>query len=412
MKKDTAFTRDFTLMVIGQIISLFGNSILRFALSLYILDVSGSATLFGSILAITMIPMLILSPVGGSLADRVNRRNIMVTLDFLTAGVCILFRFCMGSDQMILMIGIVMVILAIIQSFYQPSVQSSIPLLVDDKHLMRANGIVVQVSALANLVGPILGGVLYGICNLQFIVMISAAAFFMSAIMEIFIRIPFIPQITKGRAWHIMISDLKQALQFIRKDNPILFKILMIIALLDMCFSAFFMIGLPYIIKITLGLSSQLYGIAEGMMALGSIFSGLCIGFISNRFSFQKSYRFLIAGGIAILPIAVVLCLQVPPMISYVVILVSIFASLASIRCFNIFGQTYLQQKTPTAMLGKVSAFVTTICMCSTPIGQAIYGVIFDVFQNQVWIIVLLGIVIELMLGLLAKKSLKKLENA
>ena len=83
--KDKLFTRDFSLVVIGQIISLFGNSILRFALPLYLLNETGSASLFGIVTACSFIPMILLSPAGGIVADRVNKRNIMVILDYATS---------------------------------------------------------------------------------------------------------------------------------------------------------------------------------------------------------------------------------------------------------------------------------------------------------------------------------------
>ena len=79
-------TKDFTLVVIGQIISLFGNAVVRFALPLYLLNQTGSSALYGTVMACAFIPMIILSPVGGMIADRVNKRNIMVALDFTTAG--------------------------------------------------------------------------------------------------------------------------------------------------------------------------------------------------------------------------------------------------------------------------------------------------------------------------------------
>ena len=69
------FRRDFTLVVIGQIISLFGNAILRFALPLYLLRETGSSTLFGVVTACSFAPMVILSMAGGVLADRVNKRK-------------------------------------------------------------------------------------------------------------------------------------------------------------------------------------------------------------------------------------------------------------------------------------------------------------------------------------------------
>ena len=85
------FNRNFTMVLIGQLISLFGNSILRFALSLYVLDITGSATIFGSITAIAIIPTIVLSPFGGLISDRVNRRNIMVVLDFTTSALVLGF---------------------------------------------------------------------------------------------------------------------------------------------------------------------------------------------------------------------------------------------------------------------------------------------------------------------------------
>ncbi|MGM9310601.1 hypothetical protein [Flavonifractor plautii] len=66
MRSDRLFSRDFTLMVAGQIISLFGNAILRFALSLYVLDTTGSAAVFGGILAVSMVPTILCSPWGAS----------------------------------------------------------------------------------------------------------------------------------------------------------------------------------------------------------------------------------------------------------------------------------------------------------------------------------------------------------
>ena len=61
MPASRLFTRDFTLMTVGQIISLFGNAILRFALSLHVLALTGSAAVFGGILALSMVPTALLS---------------------------------------------------------------------------------------------------------------------------------------------------------------------------------------------------------------------------------------------------------------------------------------------------------------------------------------------------------------
>lgn len=99
------FSRNFTLVVVGQIISLFGNAIIRFALPLYLLNQTGSSALYGTVSACALIPAIILSPIGGILADRVNKRNIMVVLDFFTAAVILIFSLLLGGMNLIVAYG-------------------------------------------------------------------------------------------------------------------------------------------------------------------------------------------------------------------------------------------------------------------------------------------------------------------
>lgn len=80
MKK--GFSKDFYLVLIGQIISLFGNAVIRFALPLHLLSVTHSPSLLGNVSGFAFLPLAVMSPVGGLIADRVNKRNIMVVLDF------------------------------------------------------------------------------------------------------------------------------------------------------------------------------------------------------------------------------------------------------------------------------------------------------------------------------------------
>ena len=79
------YDKNFNILVLGQIISLFGSSIQRFALSLYLLDLTGSASVFATILAISMIPVVLISPIAGMLADRGDKKKLMVLLDVLSA---------------------------------------------------------------------------------------------------------------------------------------------------------------------------------------------------------------------------------------------------------------------------------------------------------------------------------------
>ena len=140
------FTRDFTLVVIGQVISLFGNAILRFALPLYLLRQTGSAALLGAVGAAAFIPAVLCSPIGGVVADRVNKRDMMVALDFSTAGLILAFTLLLGQLPLVpLMIACLMLLYGIAGT-YQPAVQASIPLLAGLDQLTRANAVINMVG--------------------------------------------------------------------------------------------------------------------------------------------------------------------------------------------------------------------------------------------------------------------------
>lgn len=412
MKKENLFHRDFTLMVIGQIISLFGNSILRFSLSLFVLDQTGSAAAFGGILAISMIPTVLLSPFGGLLADRVNKRNIMVILDFTTAAVIVLFALFFVNSESLLPIALVMVLLSVIQSFYQPSVQASIPALTSDENLARANGTVIQVNALSNLLGPIIGGFLYGFLHIDIILFLSGVCFFLSATMELFLRIPFIRREKNGSILRTVRDDLTGAMRFLTHDNPQLFKLLGIVAALNLFLSALVMVGLPYLIKIYLGLSSQLYGFAEGALAIGSILGGCLAGIVAKKMDFIKSHKLLLIAGISLLPIGLAVISPGLPFVSYGVIVLSVVACMCCAALFTIFAQTFAQRVTPGDLLGKVFSLITVISICSLPIGQAMYGFLFDRFGGGSCIILFLACIASLVIALLTGKILKKIEPA
>ena len=183
--------KNFIMVLFGQIISLFGNAILRFALPLYLLNETGSASLFGFVSAIAFFPLIILMPLGGIIADRLNKRNIMVILDITTAAITLLFALLLGKLNIILLLCCVLILLYGIQGIYQPTVQASIPLLVPQNTIMQGNAMINLVSSLSNLIGPILGGILFSQFGIYPILYVSIICFFFSAIMELFITITF-----------------------------------------------------------------------------------------------------------------------------------------------------------------------------------------------------------------------------
>ena len=404
------FQRDFTIMILGQIISLFGNAILRFSLSLYVLEVTGSAAVFGTILAVSMIPTVLLSPFGGVLADRLPKQKIMTILGFVTAGLIVFYDAFYGSAENLAAVTIFMILLTLIQAFYQPSVQASIPLLASQEQLMAANGIVMQVQALAGLLGPILAGMLYGIGGVKPILAASAVCFFLSAVMELFLRIPHEKREADGSPVRMALLDLKGAVTYLIWENTCLFKLLIVVAGINLFLSALFIIGLPYLVKIYLGMSAQAYGFAEAAMGMGSILGGLVSGLAGKKIPFKHSHYFLLGTPLLLIPVILILLFQAPGKMIYAVLLFSVMIGMGFAALFTIAAQTFIQKSTPVHMLGKVGAFVSTICVCALPIGQAMYGGLFELFSGSPWVVVLVGTVISMMLAYAAKRTLRNAE--
>lgn len=405
------FNRDFTLVAIGQLISLFGNAILRFALALYVLDATGSAAVFGSVTAIAVIPTILLSPFGGILSDRVNRRNIMVALDFATAALALSLGLLLSEENAVTLITAALLLLSVIQACYTPSVNSSVPLLQAEENLVKANAVVSQVSMLANLIGPVLGGVLYGLFGAMPIILVSGVCFFLSAVLELFIHIPFQPLDAKTSILQIVKDDLRESIRFMTREQPDILRITLMIAVYSLFVVSTITVGLPYMVRTVLGLSSQLYGAAEGLMAAAGIAGGIASGFLADRLKTSRLYWLLVLSGAALVPVGAAFLLGCGPMTCYIVITICIMAMQLLIALFSIFMLSLAQGRTPSHLLGKMTAYIMTLTMCAQPVGQALYGVLFDRFAGSLYLPLIATALIAAAIGLASRGLFARLEQ-
>lgn len=405
------FNRDFTLVAIGQLISLFGNAILRFALALYVLDATGSAAVFGSVTAIAVIPTILLSPFGGILSDRVNRRNIMVALDFATAALALGLGLLLSEENAVALITVTLLLLSVIQACYTPSVNSSVPLLQAEGNLVRANAVVSQVAMLANLIGPVLGGVLYGLFGAMPIILVSGVCFFLSAVLELFIHIPFQPLDAKTSILQIVKDDLRESIRFMTREQPDILRITLMIAVYSLFVVSTITVGLPYMIRTVLGMSSQLYGAAEGLMAAAGIAGGIASGFLAGRLKTSRLYWLLVLSGAALVPVGAAFLLDCGPMTCYIVITICIMSMQLLIALFSIFMLSLAQSRTPSHLLGKMTAYIMTLTMCAQPVGQALYGVLFDRFAGSLYVPLIATALIAAAIGLASRGLFVRLER-
>ena len=276
--KQKLFRRDFTLVAIGQIISLFGNAALRFALPLYLLNQTGSSRLYGLVTACAFIPAILLSPVGGIAADRFNKRNIMVLLDFFTAALIIAVSLLLESVNLVALLAAALILFYGIAGAYQPAVQASVPALVEPEQLMQANSVINMIASLAALAGPALGGILYSVYGLKTVLAMCAACFTTSAIMELFIRIPFVKQPADGSMWQTVKTDIADSVRFIAREKPAIGRVMLVVCGVNLTLSSMIVVGIPYLVTEVLPLESSLAntlcGFAQGALAAGSLTRG------------------------------------------------------------------------------------------------------------------------------------------
>ncbi|MCC0636231.1 MFS transporter [Clostridioides sp. ES-S-0001-02] len=413
-KMNSCFNKNFNLIVLGQIVSILGSSLLRFGLSTYILDMTGRADIFAALYAISSIPLLF-SPIGGAIADRFNRKNLMVIFDFISS--VIIFTFiCLLStlNNSIVLIGVIMVLLSIISSMYQPTVQASIPLIANEKDLEQANGIVNGISSLSSMFAPVLGGLLYGLIGIKMLLIVSCIAFFLSAVMEMFIHIPFNKRKVNGSIVSTIVSDMKKGFSYVIKQSYIS-KAMILAASLNLFLTPFLLVGIQYILRITMHSSNNMYGIGIGIIEFSSVLGALSIGLFAKKMKMNTLYRWLMLISILMIPMAISispLMLRLGYYPSFILLFICVIPIAMSMTIITIFVLTIVQKQTPNELLGKVMATVTAVSQCVAPVGQIMHGKLFEIFSSTVYIPIVCMFIIMLLISILAKYLYKNESKA
>ncbi len=408
----TLYSKDFILVVIGQIISLFGNATIRFALPLYLLNLTGSSALYGTVTACAFLPAILLSPIGGIVADRVNKRNIMVILDFFTAVTIFVFFLLMNKGNLIVLLTVTLMLLYGIAGAYQPSVQASIPALVSQDNFIAANSIINTISSFASLIGPVLGGILYSIYGLEPVLWVCMICFIISAVMEIFIKIPFKKQAFDGNIIKIARTDFAESICFIRKEKPVIGKTLIVVCGINLFLSSMIMVALPYLFTEVLNLevsqANRLYGFAEGALAMGGLAGGISAGIFARKLEIQKSGNLVIACAICVFPMSVTLILFSSAIINYIVITICCFFIMVFSTIFTVQMMSFIQTQPPQNLIGKVIAVIFTISMCAQPLGNAFYGVLFEICKGYEYVVILFSGVVSLLIAINTRNIFKR----
>lgn len=416
--------KNFIIIVIGQIISLFGNAIQRFSMSLYLLEFTGSAATFANILAISTIPYILFAPIAGMLSDKVNRKKIMVYLDFFCSILIGAYAFILlqGRDHE-LIVATVMFVLSICYTLYGPAVTASIPQVVEEDKLTSANGIINQVGSVVNFVGPIFAGVLYGLVGIKAIVIINAISFLLSAIMELFLEIPDVAKIEAENKEDVKeekifslafiknsFIDMKHSFIYLKKEKKIILGIIASYALCNIFLVPILSIIAPYFINIFLGLPSEIYGIVEGICVLGMILGGLWITLKPNMFSIKKVHYTYFPMIIGITVMSTLTSIKASNYALAALFAIGGMAIMLSLSLSNVLTLTFIQKEVPQDMLGRVSAFSVAVATISVAPGQLLYGQIIEL-GVPIGLILFMTVLASIGLLIFVKWNVREMKN-
>lgn len=411
--------RDYILLVMGQGLSLFGSMMLRFAMSMWVLDETGSATVFASVLAAAIVPTILLSPFGGVLADRVNRRTIMVALD-AGSGLLVLAAASWFAVQdggfSIIAVGALMVSLSVLSAFETPTVQAALPQLLrgsGEAVIRRGMAVINQVQQLSSLLPSFIGGALYGLIGIGPLLGVTIACFFCTAALECFIRLeppqknkprePIPPAMDHAhsdrptpqsdstetspsgtaRGW---ISDIAAALRFLTHERPNILRLMLLASVLNLFAVGYSAVGFPFMIRTVLGFDATVYGICNGITGIAAVIGAVLAGLFAAALTIDRMPAAMTVLGAVILPAGVGFLLPLGNTTKLMVLVLS--CCLVGFACSftNIIAIPAIQIRTPETMTGKVMSLLSSFATCAQPLGQMLYGWLYDAAAPE-WIL-------------------------
>jgi len=181
----------FVITWLGQVVSLVGSSLTSFALGVWVFERTGSPTQFALIGLFAVLPRVIFSPIAGALVDRWNRRKVMIFAD-AGAGVSTLFVALLLFNNRLELWQIYLAATAssFFGTFQWPAYTASITQLVPKAQLGRANGMVQFGRAAAEILAPLLAGVLVLSIQLEGVILIDVATFIFAMLTLLSVRFP------------------------------------------------------------------------------------------------------------------------------------------------------------------------------------------------------------------------------
>ncbi len=373
--------RFFTIWI-GQAFSLFGSSIVQFALVWWLTQKTGSATVLATATLVALLPQILLGPFAGTLVDRWNRRIIMIVADASIALVTAVLIYLFATDQIqVWHIYAAAMIRSLGGAFHQPAMASSTSLMVPNKHLARVAGANQTLQGLINIIAPPLGALLLELYSTQAVLMIDIVTAAIAILPLLFIPIPQ-PQ-KQVQADGSMrktsyLQDLREGFAYVVRWKGLLGLILLAMALnfLLIPTSSF----LPLIItKIFNGGATEL-GWIESLFGAGIIIGGITLS-IWGGFKRRIITSFC---GIMGIGLGILMTGLVPPDMFYLLFITNFIVGFAQVFA-NGPLTAIIQSIVAPDMQGRVFSLLVAGATAMMPLSLLIAGPISDRFGIRFW---------------------------
>ncbi|WP_339253440.1 MFS transporter [Sporosarcina sp. FSL W8-0480] len=386
LKRATYHLWTFT---ISKLISSFGAQVYAFAISFYILQLTGSATSFATNLICNILPRTLMAPFAGYVADRYSRKTIVITAQIATTlAIGGLLAVSITSGISLLAIYMTTVILSLTSTFSGVTFSSSITGLVDEARIQRAMSLNQMSISFAAIASPAVGGLLYGYVTLPVFLIMYMTASAIAVLLESTMNFKLFAkrkEVVKGEKKESMLQSMKAGLSYL-KLQPIIMAIIWVSLVINFLFGAF-MVGYSFILIEKMKMAPQHFGFTEGAFAVGMLLMSIFLSVRKEvKYPMLVAKRGILTMGMIMAGIGLPLFFDMP----YTVM----FAYYATLM-FT-FGVTQIIVNTPMMVMmqkminddfkGRVFSILETMAMALMPLGMVIYGFLYDILPAQ-WIL-------------------------
>lgn len=417
--------RNFLLLFFGRLSSRLGDSVFTIGVSWYILELTGSAIQMSLIIATMLITMIITGPLAGNVVDQLNKTKLLYLMDFIRGFIVLVTAITIYMSDNVVLIMVVIYAMAIISSLctvvFNPASTAIMPLIMTKDELAKANSVMSLTGSVTNIVGLLLGGVIYTIVGPFGIMLIDGISYIISGISELFIKVDE-PEPEKLDGEHPIkeqIDIFKEGLVYLKKHKGLIY-IGLFATVLNFSLVPTFQVYQPYLVNIVLGKEILFLTVLNITTSVGMLAGGLYLSFsgvFDKEFDLMQLLRkfsvslILLLFIIAIVVTAVVQTI-LPFGLFFGIYIVTAFVVGTLVAVINIPVETYIQQNTEPEVMGRVNSVIGTLSMISQPVALILGGILIEGFSIEVGYFFSAIILVLTTSLLLFRKELRNVSSA